>query len=83
MANVEFKFNVAGLNEIMKSAEMEDLLTDAAGRIASAAGEGYAVEVAHPISFISIASVFAETFEAKLDNSKNNTLLKSIDSGRF
>lgn len=76
----KFEFNLAGLNELMKSPEMAAILTDAGNSIASAAGAGYGVEVAHPIRFIAIASVRTETWEAATDNRNNNTLLKAAES---
>lgn len=77
MAKIEFKLNLAGLNALMKSAEMQAVLDSAASRIASAAGSGYEVEAAHPISFVAIAAVHARTYEARRENSENNTLLKA------
>lgn len=77
MAKVDFRFNLPGLNELMKSAEMQGVLNEAANQIAATAGEGYEVESAHNINFIAIAAVHAETYEAKRDNSQNNTLLKA------
>lgn len=77
MANVEFKLDLAGLNQLMKSGEMQAILNDAANRIAGSAGDGYEVESAHPISFVAIAAVHARTQEARRDNSENNTLLKA------
>lgn len=73
---IRFKLNLAGLNEIMKSGEMQSVLNSAAEQIAGAAGDGYEAEAAHPISFVAIASVRAASFKARRDN-KNNTLLKS------
>ena len=78
--NVEFKLNLPGLNELMKSGQMQSALNQAAAQIQGRAGAGYEVESAHPISFVAIASVYAATREAKKDNLKNNTLLKA--SGR-
>lgn len=78
MSKVEFELNLAGLNELMKSSEMQSTLNDVAAQIQARAGAGYAVESAHPISFIAIASVYAGTKEAKQDNLKNNTLLKAM-----
>lgn len=72
-----FKLNLPGLNAIMKSAEMRALIDKAANQMKDAAGPGYEVEVAHPISFVGIGSVRAETTKAKLENSRNNTLLKA------
>lgn len=80
MAKTQFKFNLKGLNELMKSGEMQRILNSAAKQIASAAGDGYEVEEAHNISFIAIASVNAATYEAIRDNSENNTLLKAAGS---
>jgi len=80
MSEVEFKLNLKGLNELMKSDRMQAVLNDAAGKIAAAAGEGYEVESAHPINFIGIASVRAVTYKAKKDNSENDTLLKALGS---
>lgn len=77
MAKIEFKLNLAGLNALMKSAEMQAVLDSAASHIASAAGSGYEVEAAHPISFVAIAAVHARTYEARRENSENNTLLKA------
>ena len=77
MARVKFKLNLSGLNALMKSTEMQAVLNSAANQIANAAGDGYEVENAHPISFISIAAVHASTFEARRDNSENKTLLKA------
>lgn len=80
MAKIKFKLNLSGLNELMKSAEMQGVLNDAANQIAAAAGEGYEVEPAHPISYIAIASVNASTWDAVRDNSENNTLLTAMGS---
>ena len=91
MAEVDFKLNLSGLNELMKSAEMQAILNDAAGQIAVFANSnaspnikgaqgGYEVEPAHVIRFISIASVSTGNFPAMLDNSKHNTLEKAVGS---
>ena len=77
MDKVKFKLNLAGLNELMKSSEMQSVLNDAANRIAGSAGSGYEIEAAHPISFVAIAAVHAESMNAKKDNHDNNTLLKA------
>lgn len=83
MAKVKFKFNLAGLNELMKSGEMQSILDGCARRIAAAAGEGYEAETAHPIQYVAIASAYAGTWDAARDNSENNTLLKSLEAGKF
>ena len=91
MAKVDFKLNLRGLNELMKSAEMQGVLNDAAGQIATFANAnaspnikeargGYEIEPAHPIQYVAVASVKAANFAARLDNSKHNTLEKAVGS---
>lgn len=80
MSDVKFKLNLPGLNELMKSGEMQAILNEAAGKIAAAAGDGYEVEAAHPISFVGIASVRAATYAARKDESENMTLEKAVGS---
>ncbi len=80
MDKANFKLNLPGLNELMKSTEMAEVLNTAADQIAAKCGEGYEVERAHPISFVGIASVRAKTIEAKIDNRKHNTILKAAGS---
>lgn len=91
MAEVKFELNKFGLVQLMKSSEMEAILNEAAGQIADYANNNaspnikgaagaYEVESAHPIRFVSIASVRATNFESRLDNSKHNTLEKAIGS---
>lgn len=77
MSNVRFKLNLPGLNAVMKSPEMQAVINSAAAQIKAAAGDNYEVETAHPIGFIAIGSVRTGNYKARLDNSKNNTLLKA------
>ena len=83
MSDVKFKLRLAGLNELMKSGEMQAVLNSAAAKIAGAAGDGYETEAAHPIRFVAIASVRAATFKARRDNSANNTLEKAAGGVRI
>ena len=59
MSNVKFELNLPGLNELMKSGEMCQILNQAAEQLSrQSGGDGLAgVETAHPISFVAIASV--------------------------
>jgi len=75
---VKFELNLSGLNELMKSSEMQGILNEKAAQIQARAGAGYEVESAHPISFVAIAAVRATDYKARLDNLKNNTLLKAL-----
>ena len=75
-----FKLNLKGLNELMKSPEMQGVLNTAAAQIQAQAGDGYEVESAHPISFVAIASVRTGNFKAMLNESKNKTLETAMGS---
>ena len=75
-----FKFNLPGLNTIMRSAEMCSVLNSLASQAAGAAGAGYEAETARALTFDGITSVYAATYAAKVDNSENNTLLRAVGS---
>lgn len=80
MANsVKFKLNLPGLNELMKSPEMQDALLEAGQAVAQSAGSDYAAEV-HTASWIAISNVYPDSKQAAHENFKDNTLLKAIGS---
>lgn len=68
-----------GLEAVLKSEEMQKALTKTAEQIRDRAGEGYAVGAAEDkvLTTRAIATVYAESTEAKRDNLENNTLLKA------
>ena len=78
-SKVKVKLNMAGLNEIMKSSEMQSHLKSAADAVARNAGEGYGSRV-HVASYVAIANVFPNSKEAAIENYGNNVLLKSLSS---
>jgi len=73
----DFKLNLPGLNELMKSGEMQAALQAAGSAVARAAGADYGVRV-HEASWVAIANVYPASKEAAADNAKNNTLLKAV-----
>ena len=77
MSNFVFKLDRAGVAELMKSQEMQGVLKDHATTIKNRAGEGYEQDI-YVGKNRANAMVKAETFKAKKDNSKNNTLLKAV-----
>lgn len=77
MADVEFKLNLVGLNELMKSSEMQAHLEVASARVADMAGKGFGHRVG-VASFTAIGNVFAENKEAAKQAYKDNTLLKAL-----
>lgn len=79
MSNVKFQLNMPGLNELMKSAEMVSVLTEAGRAVAQAAGGDYASEV-HQANFVAIANVYPDSKRAANENFHENTLLKAVGS---
>ena len=77
MSNFVFKLNLKGVAELMKSKEMQDILKEHATTIKGRAGDGYEQDI-HVGKNRANAMVKAETFKARKDNSKNNTLLKAV-----
>lgn len=73
----DFELNLPGLNELMKSAEMQAVLTQAGNAVVSAAGGDYGVRT-HVASFVAIANVYPNSAKAAKDNFENNTLVKAL-----
>lgn len=77
MSKVRFELNLAGLNELMKSTEMQSILDKYGSQVASRAGDDYGYRT-HVADFVAICNVFPDSKEAARDNYKNNTLLKAL-----
>ena len=77
MSDFVFKLNRAGVRELLKSQEMQDILKKHATTIKDRAGDGYEQDIYIGKNRAN-AMVKAETFKARKDNSKNNTLLKGV-----
>ena len=77
MSKVEIELNSAGIQELMKSAEIQGYCEELARGVASRAGDGYEVDSMVGKTRAN-ASVYAATKEANRDNMKNNTLLKAL-----
>ncbi|HEK9979670.1 TPA: hypothetical protein TVG27_001497 [Streptococcus equi subsp. zooepidemicus] len=77
MSNLKFKLNTAGVAELMKSEEMQQVLTAKATAIKERCGDGYEQDI-YIGKTRANAMVSAKTIKAKKDNSKNNTLLKAV-----
>jgi len=77
MAKSKFKLNYAGVGQLLKSDEMQSVLSKQASAIKNRCGEGYEQDI-----FVgknrANAMVRAETAKAKKDNYNNNTLLKAV-----
>ena len=77
MSSFVFKLNRAGVRELLKSQAMQGVLKEHATTIKDRAGDGYEQDI-YVGKNRANAMVKAETFKAKKDNSKNNTLLKAV-----
>jgi len=77
MSKVKFELNRKGVADLMKSAEMQEVLKKHATNIKNRAGTGYEQDV-HVGKNRANARVWAESSQAKKDNMNNNTILKSV-----
>lgn len=74
---VEVELNSAGIQELLKSAEIESVCKEYADKVANRAGDGYEVNTQVGKTRVN-AMVYADSFAARKDNLKNNTLLKAL-----
>lgn len=77
MAKMKFKLNHDGVGQLLKSAEMQGVLEEKATGIKNRAGEGYKQDI-YVGKTRANAMVYADSYKAKRDNMKNNTLLKAV-----
>ena len=75
----EFKLNISGLNELMKSPAMQSCLSAAGQAVANAAGSDYSIRT-HVATWVAITNVFPDSQEAAKENYEDNTLLKALGS---
>lgn len=77
MAKMKFKLNRSGVAALMKSIQMQGVLEEKATGVRNRAGEGYKQDI-YVGKTRANAMVYADTYQAKKDNMKNNTLLKAV-----
>lgn len=77
MSKEKFQLNRKGVAELMKSKEMQGILTEYASGVKNRCGDGYTQDI-HVGKNRANAMVSAETREALSDNIKNNTILKAV-----
>lgn len=77
--DIKFQINLKGLNELMKSQEVQAVLDEAGERVAQIAGDGYEAsgKTGHYIGFSNVKPVDKK---AEKDNYENNTLIKALGS---
>lgn len=77
MGKMQFKLNRKGVSDLMKSAEMQTVLKDIADGALNSLGEGYKSDARVGKSRANVM-VYADTYQAKADNMRNNSILKAV-----
>lgn len=77
MSKMKFTLNSSGVGDLLKSSEMQTVLSEHATVVRNRCGVGYEQDVFVGRSRAN-AMVNAVTFQAKRDNLKNNTILKAV-----
>lgn len=77
MAKVKVSLNRAGVRELLQSEEMKSICMNYANNALSRLPDGYEVTVHIGTNRVN-AEVKAETFAARRDNLKNNSILKAV-----
>lgn len=77
MSKVKFELNRKGVADLMKSGDMQEILESYATGIRNRSGEGYEQDV-YVGKNRANARVWADSQQARSDNLKNNTILKSV-----
>lgn len=77
MAKVKFVLNRQGVRELMKSKEMMDICSEYANNALARLGDGYEVNTYSGENRVN-AEVYAQSFTAKRENLKSNTILKAV-----
>lgn len=79
MADVKFKLNLPGLNQLMKSSEIQGVLNEAGERVAQIAGLEYASS-GKTGRYIGFCNVYPNSEKAAHENFKDNTLVKALSA---
>lgn len=77
MSKFKFVLNRSAIRELMKSEEMQGILKEKADNALNSLGEGYKSDI-HVGKNRANAMVYADTYQAKRDNFKNNSILKAV-----
>lgn len=77
MAKIKIVPNDEGIQALLKSGEMEHIISGITSRIASRAGRGYASDVKMMGQRV-ISSAYTATEDAMKDCAENDTLLKEL-----
>lgn len=81
MGKVTFKVNYSGVGALLKSSEMQNVLARYGDQVMSKLPAGYEMEISQTEERAKVR-ISAKSYLARLDNSKNNTLLKALGGGK-
>lgn len=79
MGKVEVKLNLKGINEVMKSPEIQAACEEAGRAVAQAAGSDYGTS-SGTINYIAYCNVYPDSKDAAKENFKENTILKAVSA---
>ena len=77
MAKVKIILNREGVRSLLRSEEMKAICEEHANRAMNVLGPGYSVSTMTGKNRVN-ASIYAESFDAKRENAKNNTIIKAL-----
>ncbi len=77
MSKFKFVLNRAGVRQLMQSEEMQAILNEKATKALNRLGDGYKSDI-YVGKNRANAMVYADTYQAKRDNLKNNSILKAV-----
>lgn len=77
MAKLKFELNKSGVRNLLRSKEMMDICSEYANNALGRLGDGYEVSTYSGKNRVN-AEVYAETYAAKKENLKSNTILKAV-----
>lgn len=77
---VKIELNQSAIRQqLLKSTEIQSICRELAEQIAGRCGEGYETET-YMQQTRTVSKVYADSFRARNDNLKNNTILKAVRS---
>ena len=77
MSKFKFELNRSGVRALLQSEEMQGILKDKADNALNSLGDGYKSD-AYVGKNRANAMVYADTYQAKADNMRNNSILKAV-----
>lgn len=80
MSKVQVKLNYKGIQELLKGDAMRNCIDEYADRVMKQLDDGYEIE--HRTTDRSVVAIGATTAKARVQNSKNNTLLKALGAAK-